>query len=76
MRTSTGLVYFLACLLKPFMPSFADKVLKQLSYTQGVSLYDADIPKMRRPWEILPALHKIGKPEPLFKELKDENVEF
>jgi len=28
-----------------------------------------DMDRAKRPWEILPAGHKIGTPEPLFKEL-------
>ncbi|KAK6161743.1 hypothetical protein DH2020_005124 [Rehmannia glutinosa] len=80
MKTSTGLVYLLACLLEPFMPSFSLEVLKQLNMpldTQ-ISLSDekGDVERAKRPWEILPAGHKIGTPAPLFKELKDEEVEF
>ncbi|KAJ6751331.1 hypothetical protein OIU85_001826 [Salix viminalis] len=63
-KTSLGLVYLLACLLEPFMPSFSVEVFKQLN-----------LPPQKRPWEILPAGHKIGTPEPLFKELKIEEVE-
>ncbi|CAN4107138.1 unnamed protein product [Withania somnifera] len=80
MRTACGLVYLLACLLEPFMPSFSREVLKQLNLppeTQ-LSLSDegGDIENSRRPWAILPAGHRIGTPAPLFKELKDEEVEF
>ncbi|MCD7462131.1 hypothetical protein HAX54_047832 [Datura stramonium] len=80
MRTACGLVYLLACLLEPFMPSFSREVLKQLNVppeTQ-LSLSDegGDIENSKRPWDILPAGHKIGTPAPLFKELKDEEVEF
>uniref|UniRef100_A0A5B7AHJ9 methionine--tRNA ligase n=1 Tax=Davidia involucrata TaxID=16924 RepID=A0A5B7AHJ9_DAVIN len=78
MKTSAGLVYLLACLLEPFMPSFSLEVLKQLNFppeTQ-VSLSDEKGDIGKDPWEFLPAGHKIGKPEPLFKELKDEEVEF
>ncbi|KAG8369642.1 hypothetical protein BUALT_Bualt14G0034800 [Buddleja alternifolia] len=80
MRTSAGLVYLLACLLEPFMPSFSLEVLKQLNFpleTQ-ISLSDekGDVEKAKRPWEILPAGHKIGTPTPLFRELKDDEVEF
>lgn len=80
MRTSVGLVHLLACLLEPFMPSFSIEVFKQLNLppeTQ-VSLQDenGEIERAKRPWEIIPAGHKIGVPEPLFKELKDEEVEF
>ncbi|PQQ07090.1 putative methionine--tRNA ligase isoform X1 [Prunus yedoensis var. nudiflora] len=79
MRTSVGLVHLLACLLEPFMPSFSLEVFKQLDLPPEthISLYDdkGDIARARRPWEIVPIGHKIGKPEPLFKELKDEEVE-
>ncbi|XP_075077637.1 methionine--tRNA ligase, cytoplasmic [Nicotiana tabacum] len=80
MSTAAGLVYLLACLLEPFIPSFSREVLKQLNFppeTQ-VSLADerGDVEKSKRPWHILPAGHKIGIPAPLFKELKDEEVEF
>ncbi|XP_057503953.1 probable methionine--tRNA ligase isoform X1 [Actinidia eriantha] len=80
MKTSAGLVYLLGCLLEPFMPSFSLEVLKQLNLPPEiqVSLSDekGDIEKAKRPWEFLPTGHKIGIPEPLFKELKDEEVEF
>lgn len=57
-------------MLRQFGPFFI-KVFKQLnlpSETQ-LSLSDGDIERARRPWEIVPCGHKIGKPEPLFKEL-------
>ncbi|XP_031262295.1 probable methionine--tRNA ligase [Pistacia vera] len=79
MRTSVGLVHLLACLLEPFMPSFTVEVFKQLNLQpeKQVSLCDekGEIDRARRPWEIIPAGHKIGTPAPLFKELKDEEVE-
>lgn len=78
-RTSVGLVYLLSCLLEPFMPSFSIKVLKQLNLPpEKFSLCDetGDLERAKKPWESLPAGHKIGTPEPLFKELKDEDVEF
>ncbi|KAI5604345.1 hypothetical protein BDE02_01G282700 [Populus trichocarpa] len=77
-KTSLGLVYLLACLLEPFMPSFSVEVFKQLNMPpEQASLCDekGDMDKAKRPWEILPAGHKIGTPEPLFKELKIEEVE-
>ncbi|XP_021894266.1 methionine--tRNA ligase, cytoplasmic [Carica papaya] len=77
MRTSAGLVHLLACLLEPFMPSFSLEVFKQLNLPPQFSLCDdkGELDKARKPWEILLAGHKIGKPEPLFKELKNEEVE-
>ncbi|XP_078161612.1 putative methionine--tRNA ligase [Carex rostrata] len=80
MKTAAGLVYLLACLLEPFMPSFTDEVLKQLNLSRGANLSfsdeKGDVDKANKPWEFLPVGHKIGRPEPLFKELKDEEVEF
>nr|XP_016478698.1 PREDICTED: probable methionine--tRNA ligase [Nicotiana tabacum] len=80
MRTACGLVYLLACLLEPFMPSFSREVLKQLNLPPEMQLSLADekgdVANSKRPWNIIPAGHKIGTPAPLFKELKDEEVEF
>ncbi|OVA01635.1 tRNA-binding domain [Macleaya cordata] len=80
MKTSVGLVYLLASLLEPFMPSFSVEVVKQLNLPPEIQLSLCDekgnIDRARRPWEIIPTGHKIGIPEPLFKELKDEEVEF
>lgn len=79
-RTSVGLVYLLACLLEPFMPSFSLEVLKQLNLPAetkfSLSDENGDLERARKPWEILPACHRIGMPSPLFKELKDEDVRF
>lgn len=50
----------------------AFKVFKQLNLEpEQLSLADekGDIDRARRPWDILSSGHKIGKPEPLFKEL-------
>ncbi|XP_058089777.1 probable methionine--tRNA ligase [Magnolia sinica] len=79
MKTSVGLVFLLASLLEPFLPSFSVEVLKQLNLPpEKLSLCDekGDVDRARRPWDIVPTGHKIGTPEPLFKELKDETVEF
>ncbi|KAK8684907.1 hypothetical protein V6N13_040921 [Hibiscus sabdariffa] len=79
MRTAVGLVHILACLLEPFIPSFSIEVFKQLNLPPQaqISLCDekGDVDKARRPWQIIPAGHKIGDPKPLFEELKTERVE-
>ncbi|KAF3556522.1 hypothetical protein F2Q69_00015768, partial [Brassica cretica] len=72
-RTAAGLVYLLAQLLEPFMPSFSREVFKQLNLPLQFSLSDKGIAS--RLWEILPPGHRIGIPQPLFKELKDEEVQ-
>ncbi|XP_068646527.1 probable methionine--tRNA ligase [Aristolochia californica] len=79
MRTSAGLVWLLASLLEPFMPSFSIEVLKQLNVppTQiSISDEKGDIDRVKAPWKILPSGHKIGTPEPLFKEMKDDAVKY
>jgi hypothetical protein len=49
------------------------KVLKQLNLSRETHLSfsdeKGDVDKAKKPWEFLPAGHKIGRPEPLFKEL-------
>ncbi|KAF9607486.1 hypothetical protein IFM89_036083 [Coptis chinensis] len=77
MRTSAGLVYLLASLLEPFMPSFSVEVLKQLNLPPEILVQDekGDLDRARKLWDILPKDHKIGTPEPLFRELGDEEVE-
>ena len=49
------------------------KVFKQLNLPPETHLSlsddEGEIDRARRPWEIVPIGHKIGKPEPLFKEL-------
>ncbi|XP_058757491.1 methionine--tRNA ligase, cytoplasmic-like [Vicia villosa] len=79
MKTAAGIAYLLACLLEPFMPSFTLEVFKQLNLSVETHLSlsdDKDVDRVRRPWDILSAGHKIGTPKPLFKELKDEELEF
>ncbi|KAK1267693.1 putative methionine--tRNA ligase [Acorus gramineus] len=79
-KTAAGLVYLLASLLEPFMPSFSIEVLKQLNMPPETQLSlcheKGDIDLAGRPWDILPAGHKIGNPKPLFKSMEDNEVEF
>ncbi|GMN50290.1 hypothetical protein TIFTF001_019435 [Ficus carica] len=79
-RTSVGLVYLLSAVLEPFLPSFSLKVLKQLDIPHekqlSLSNENGDLERARKPWKLVPAGHKIGTPEPLFKEMRDEDVEF
>ncbi|KAG0460097.1 hypothetical protein HPP92_023225 [Vanilla planifolia] len=79
MKTSAGLVLLLACLLEPFMPSFSIDVLKQLNLRREIlSAFfseKVDPDKMKQPWNFIPSGHKMGKPEPLFRELNDDEVE-
>uniref|UniRef100_A0ACD5ZRK6 Uncharacterized protein n=1 Tax=Avena sativa TaxID=4498 RepID=A0ACD5ZRK6_AVESA len=79
MKTSVGLVYLLACLLEPFMPSFSKDVLQQLNICpeEHIPFSDerGDIDKAKTPWDLIPSNHRIGKPVPSFKALDDDAVE-
>ncbi|XP_037460168.1 probable methionine--tRNA ligase [Triticum dicoccoides] len=78
MKTSVGVVYLLACLLEPFMPSFSKDVLQQLNLCPNEHISFADekgeSDKAKRPWDLIPSNHRIGKIVPLFTELKDDAV--
>ncbi|KAI5420112.1 hypothetical protein KIW84_044051 [Lathyrus oleraceus] len=80
MKTAAGVVYLLACLLEPFMPSFSLEVFKQLNLSTEIhlslSVDKGDVDRLRKPWDLLSAGHKFGTPKPLFRELKYEEVEF
>ncbi|KAF0894448.1 hypothetical protein E2562_039089 [Oryza meyeriana var. granulata] len=73
LKTSVGLVYLLACLLEPFMPTFSKEVLQQLNLCPQEHLSFCDekreSEKAKRPWDLIPSGHRIGKPAPLFKGL-------
>lgn len=78
MKTATGLVLLLAILLEPFMPSFSQKVLEQMNLPlPSLSLCEeaGDLKKIQSLHDLVPSGHKIGRPEPLFSELKDNEVE-
>ncbi|XP_052134881.1 probable methionine--tRNA ligase [Oryza glaberrima] len=78
MKTSVGIVYLLACLLEPFMPTFSKDVLQQLNLSpeEHLSFCDekGEVEKAKRPWDLIPSGHRIGKPAPLFKGLENEAV--
>ncbi|KAM3212976.1 hypothetical protein ACQJBY_065784 [Aegilops geniculata] len=78
MKTSVGVVYLLACLLEPFMPSFSKDVLQQLNLSPNEHISFADekeeSDKAKRPWDLIPSNHRIGEIVPLFTELKDDAV--
>ncbi|GBG92400.1 hypothetical protein CBR_g55333 [Chara braunii] len=73
--TAAGLVRLLATLMEPFMPTFSATVLGQLNLpSSSLSLTDADVAAVSKLWELIPAGHRIGKPEPIFAEMSNEEV--
>ncbi|KAL7611694.1 hypothetical protein Lser_V15G05363 [Lactuca serriola] len=65
--------YYLLCHWFPLR-----QVPKQLNFPLQLSFCDdkGDIKKAKTSWEFIPIGHKIGTPVPLYKELKNEEVEF
>ncbi|KAJ4871932.1 putative methionine--tRNA ligase [Raphanus sativus] len=53
----------------------AVKLKQGLKIAMSISNEGERILAASRPWEILPRNHKIGTPQPLFKELTDEEVQ-
>ncbi|KAJ7525817.1 hypothetical protein O6H91_17G068000 [Diphasiastrum complanatum] len=79
LKTAIGLVRLLTILLEPFIPSFSRKVLSQLNLPLSSLVLlreNGDIERTARPWELVSSGHAIGKPEPIFSEMKDEEVEY
>ncbi|CAI7810629.1 unnamed protein product, partial [Closterium sp. NIES-53] len=76
MRSAVGVVHLLATLLHPFMPSFSEKVLAQLNLpASSLSLTDAAAAAAGQPWGVVAAGHTIGVVEPIFREMKDDEVD-
>eukprot|EP00958_Prasinococcus_capsulatus_P022866 scaffold3282_cov385-Prasinococcus_capsulatus_cf.AAC.2 len=71
-----GVVYILLTLMEPFMPSLADKILTQMNMTRKdmLTLVDSDLEKCSKP-HLLVSARTIGKPEPLFRKLLDEEID-
>lgn len=78
LKTSVGLVHLLATLLEPFMPSFSHKVLAQLNLpVSTLSLVEEndELERAYKPWMLVQSGHSIGSPEPIFAEMKDDEME-
>lgn len=78
LKTSVGVVHLLATLLEPFMPSFSQKILKQLDLplsTMSLVEEGGDLERASKPWTLVQSGHAIGNPEPIFAEMKDEEME-
>jgi methionyl-tRNA synthetase len=78
LKTSVGVVHLLATLLEPFMPSFSQKILKQLDLplsTMSLVEEGGDLERASKPWTLVQSGHTIGNPEPIFAEMKDDEME-
>eukprot|EP00898_Chlorokybus_atmophyticus_P008028 jgi/Chlat1/8226/Chrsp77S07668 len=76
LATAVGLVRLLIELLEPFMPTLTAKVATQLALPiSPITLVDTQLQAITtRLHEYVPAGHKISKPEPIFRQLSDEEI--
>ena len=64
---SLNLAVLLGVILEPFLPSFTEKLLRQLDY------HHIPIPDVFS-LDLIPAGHKIGIPKTLFRKLEAEEI--
>jgi methionyl-tRNA synthetase len=78
MNTCIQSINLLAGMLEPFMPSFSAKVYEQMNIKRTLlheTLYEF-LKKDSKNIEILvPTGHKIGEPQPIFREISNEEME-
>lgn len=69
---------FVSAIFEPFMPSFSAKVNEQLGLERTVkdeSLLEFVKDDPKSILSLLPAGHTIGEPQPIFREIKDEEIQ-
>lgn len=83
-NTGIQALRLLCAMLEPFMPSFSAKVYEQMGLLNAKgerSERDEVLLKWvleepeKRVFELVPAGHQIGEPQPIFREIKPEEVE-
>ena len=77
-HTGLNVLYFLCVILEPFMPSFSAKVYEQLAIKREIKHETAIaqiVAKQSLIGEFVVGGHTIGTPEPIFREIKPEEVQ-
>ena len=76
-NTALNALFGLCVILEPFIPSFSAKVYEQLAMERTLR-HETLLDEISRDPTVLrslvPAGHKIGKPEPIFREIKLEEA--
>ena len=77
-NTTLNALFLLCVILEPFIPSFSAKVYEQLAIERELRhetllAQVKDNPDVVK--ELVPGGHKIGNPEPIFREIKAEEAE-
>lgn len=78
LNTALNVLFLLASVLEPYMPSFSAKIYSQLQWERkqrDETLIEYLLEDQQRAKTLLPAGHKIGPAQPVFREIKDEEVE-
>ena len=78
MNTCIQAMQLLAGMLEPFMPSFSAKVYEQMAIKRTLmheTLYEFLKQDSQRIEVLVPAGHQIGDPQPIFREISNEEME-
>lgn len=76
-NTGLNALYQLCVIMEPFLPSFSAKVYEQLAIKREIKHETAIAQIINNPdviRDFVPANHKIGTPEPIFREIKPEEA--
>ena len=68
----------LAAMMEPFMPSFSAKVYEQMAIKRTEmheTMYEYLKANAARIENLVPAGHQIGEPQPIFREITNEEME-
>jgi len=70
-------MHLLAAMFEPFMPSFSAKIYEQMNVKRTAThevLYEHLKDHPERLATLVPAGHQIGEPQPIFREISDEEM--
>jgi methionyl-tRNA synthetase len=76
MATAINALMLLCIILEPFMPSFSAKVYEQMNWVRKAEHETAIESLLKRDsfMGLVPGDHVIGTPEPIFREIKEEEI--
>lgn len=75
---ATNALFFLCSILEPFIPSFSAKVYEQLNVKRterDETLYEYVLGDPTKILTLIPAGHQIGNPQPIFREIKQDEID-
>uniref|UniRef100_A0A7S3N2G1 methionine--tRNA ligase n=1 Tax=Strombidium inclinatum TaxID=197538 RepID=A0A7S3N2G1_9SPIT len=78
MNTAIQVTQVLAAMMEPYMPSFSAKIYHQLALKRTEThdvLFEFLTGHPERMESLIPGGHKIGEPQPIFREISEEEME-